>query len=255
MKYVISSLLTLFLILLFTSCDSGSNDPISPEVNGSIYVSTNPSGANIWLDGVNTFKTTPDSITNVDAGLRYVTLKLEDYRDTTLSISVSNNQKSVVGPVLMTSNISSTLHGPIRIYETTGTTSSMPSGLDLSAGVAYGVSSIDANLVDLYYSTTGNGGQGYLVQSADLFPSLVRQTDFNVGSSTNIFDNADSPLRNIGSWKNNMADREANYVFLYDHDGHYSKIKIVNYGGGVPGEPAWVEVQWYFNLTLLDNRF
>ena len=47
----------------------------------------------------------------------------------------------------------------------------------------------------------------------------------------------------------------SNYVFLYDHDGHYSKLKIVNSGGGVPGEPAWVEVQWYYNNTLLDNRF
>ena len=50
-------------------------------------------------------------------------------------------------------------------------------------------------------------------------------------------------------------DREANYVFLYDHDGYYSKLKIVNWGGGVVGEPAWIEVQWYHNNTLLDNRF
>jgi len=26
-------------------------------------------------------------------------------------------------------------------------------------------------------------------------------------------------------------------------------------GGGVPGVPAWVEVQWYYNDTALDNRF
>ncbi|MDZ7626414.1 MAG: hypothetical protein U5J96_18460 [Ignavibacteriaceae bacterium] len=52
-----------------------------------------------------------------------------------------------------------------------------------------------------------------------------------------------------------MDDREPNYVFLYDHDGHYSKIKIVSWGGGVPGEPAWVEVQWYYNEVQLDKRF
>ena len=52
-----------------------------------------------------------------------------------------------------------------------------------------------------------------------------------------------------------MDDRETNYVFLYDHDGHYSKIKIVNYGGGNPGDPAWVEVQWLYNKTLGDVRF
>lgn len=255
MKLLISLLLIPFSILLFTSCDSDSNDPLSPEIKGSIYVSTNPSGANIWLDGVNTFKTTPDTISNVEAGVRNVMLELQDYNDTTIAISVSNNQTSVLGPILMTSNVSLTLYGPVRIYETSGTSSSVPSGLDLSSGVAFGVSSTDANLVDLYYSTTGTGGQGYLVQSADLYPSLIRQTDFNVGSSTNLFDNTDSPLRNVGSWTNNMGDRETNYVYLYDHDGHYSKIKIVNFGGGVPGEPAWVEVQWYYNLTTLDNRF
>ncbi|HSL87671.1 MAG TPA: hypothetical protein VK870_00025, partial [Ignavibacteriaceae bacterium] len=73
--------------------------------------------------------------------------------------------------------------------------------------------------------------------------------------ATNLFDGQDSPLRNSGTWTNNIHDRESNYVFLYDHDGHYSKLKIVNFGGGVPGEPAWVEVQWYFNTVLLDNRF
>lgn len=58
MKLLISLLLIPFSILLFTSCDSDSNDPLSPEIKGSIYVSTNPSGANIWLDGVNTFNNT-----------------------------------------------------------------------------------------------------------------------------------------------------------------------------------------------------
>jgi hypothetical protein len=109
--------------------------------------------------------------------------------------------------------------------------------------------------VDIYYSTSGTGGQGFLVQSADLNPLLIRETDFFVGNSDNIFDEVDSPEQNVGTWTNNIEDREANYVFLYDHDGHYSKLKIVNSGGGVPGEPAWVEVQWYYNNTLLDNRF
>ncbi|MCJ7553075.1 MAG: hypothetical protein MUO34_04250, partial [Ignavibacteriaceae bacterium] len=61
--------------------------------------------------------------------------------------------------------------------------------------------------------------------------------------------------RNTGTWTDNIGDREANYVFLYDHDGNYSKLKIVNFGGGTPNNPAWVEVQWYYNKTMLDNRF
>ena len=121
--------------------------------------------------------------------------------------------------------------------------------------MAYGVSSANNGLVDIYYSTTGTGGQGYLVQSADLYPGLIRVTKFYVGTDTNLFDGVDSPDRNTAGWTNNMSDRESNYVFLYDHDGYYSKIKIVSWGGGVPGEPAWVDVQWYFNETQLDQRF
>jgi hypothetical protein len=183
-------------------------------------------------------------------GTRNVTLKLQDYRDTTFSVDIIGDEFNTVGPIGMVSNIYTTLYGPVRIYETAGTTANEPSGLDLSSGMAYGVSSPNANLVDIYYSSNG-----FLVQSADLYPGLVRVTKFFVGSGSNLFDGVDSPDKNTGTWTNNMTDREANYVFLYDHDGHYSKFKIVSWGGGVPGEPAWVEVQWYYNNTTLDTRF
>jgi hypothetical protein len=156
---------------------------------------------------------------------------------------------SVVGPVVLVSDIITTLFGPVRIYETQGTGVDEPSGLDLSTGNAWGVSSDSSGLVDIYYSSTG-----FLIQSADLYGTLIRETDFMVGAGTNLFDDEDSPLHS-GTWTNSIGDREDNYVFLYDHDGHYSKLKIVDWGGGVIGEPAWVEVQWYYNNTALDERF
>ena len=258
MKKLILILIIPFLGLLITSCDS-SDDPMTPvNTKGSIYLTSNPAGAQIWLDGVNTNFITPDTVLNVEQGVRNVTLKLQDYKDTTFAISVTAEQTSIVTNIVMITNIITNLYGPVRIYETAGTGPTEPSGLDLSSGMAYGVSSANNGLVDIYYSTTGTGGQGYLVQSADLYlppPGLIRVTKFFVGAANNIFDGVDSPDRNSGTWTNNMDDREANYVFLYDYDGHYSKIKIVNWGGGVPGEPAWVEVQWYYNETQLDNRF
>ena len=242
-------LLIIPLIMLITSCDS--DDPITQTQTGNIYITSSPAGAAIWIDGSNTFKTTPDTINDVDQGVRSVTLKLQDYRDTTFTISVTGGQTSVVGPVVLVSNIVITLFGPVKIYETSGTSASQPSGLDLSTGLAHGVSSAEADLVDIYYSSAG-----YLVQSADLYGTLIRETDFFVSiSGTNLFDEVDSPLRNTGTWTKNIGDRENNYVFLYDHDGHYSKLKIVNWGGGNPGDPAWVEVQWYYNTALQDNRF
>ncbi|MBU2493044.1 MAG: PEGA domain-containing protein [Bacteroidetes bacterium] len=251
MKNLILIFLIPFLGLFITSCNS-SDDPVAPiYTKGDIYITSNPAGAQIWIDGRNSSLLTPDTVVNVEEGVRTFTLKLQDYKDTTFVISVSAEQTSIVGPIALVSNIVTTLYSSVRIYETTNTTSSQPSGLDLSSGAAYGVSSpTNANLVDIYYSS-----EGFLVQSADLYPSLIRDTKFFVGSSSNLFDEVDSPDKNEGVWTNNIADRESNYVFLYDHDGHYSKLKIISWGGGVPGEPAWVEVQWYYNETQLDNRF
>ena len=252
-KFILLLIIPLFGILI-TSCDS-KEDPVTPTAKGNIFITSNPAGAQIWLDGVNTSQVTPDTVKDLDAAVYTVTLKLTDYNDTTFSVTVTSGQTAVLIPIVLASNIMTTLYGPVRIYETAGTAANEPSGLDLSSGMAWGVSSDSSGLVDIYYSTSGTGGQGFLVQSADLNPLLIRETDFFVGSSDNIFDEVDSPEQNVGTWTNNIDDREANYVFLYDHDGHYSKLKIVLWGGGVPGEPAWIEVQWIYNDTLLDNRF
>jgi PEGA domain len=249
MKRLILLLIMPLAAMIISSCNT-SNDPVSPELKGSIYLTSNPAGTQIWLDGANTSKITPDTLLDVNEGVHNVTLKFQDFNDTTFAISVTGNQMSIVTNIVLVSNIVTTLFGPVRIYETVGTSASEPSGLDLSSGIAYGVSSSQNDSVDIYYSSTG-----FLVQSADLYPNLIRKTDFFVGSGTSLFDGVDSPLKNTGTWTNNIGDRESDYVFLYDHDGHYSKLKIINWGGGVPGEPAWVEVQWYYNNIRLDPRF
>jgi hypothetical protein len=249
MKKLILLLIIPFAGMLLTSCDS-TEDPITPAAKGNLFLTSNPAGAEIWIDGSNTSQTTPDTVKDLDAAVYTVTLKLTDYNDTTFSVSVSSGQTSVVTNIALVSNMMKTLYGPVKIYETAGTTAQQPSGLDLSSGNAWGISSDSSGLVDIYYTSTG-----FLVQSAHLSPSLVRETDFFVGSADNLFDEEDSPLRNTGTWAENIGDRESNYVFLYDHDGHYSKLKIVSWGGGVPGEPAWINVQWYYNDIVLDNRF
>ena len=256
MKKLILLLIIPAVMLVITSCDNTSDNPTNPTTDkGSLLVTSNPAGAQIWLDNSNTNQVTPDTVENIQEGLHNVTLKLTDHRDTTFSISITAGEIAVVTNVLLTSNIVTTQFGPIKIYETTGTTAAEPSGLDLSSGEAIGVSSDSSDRVDIYYSTAGTGGRGYLVQSADL-NGLVRVTKFYLGSGNNIFDEVDSPDKNTGTWTNHMSSsKDSNYVFLYDHDGHYSKLKIVNDGGGVPGEPAWVQVQWLYNETVLDKRF
>jgi|SRR5690554_2485599 len=255
MKRILMFITLLSTTLFFTSCDE-DNGPTDPggEDPGSIFVESSPAGAAIWLNGNNTGLVTPDSITNVDPGTHQVTLTLEDYRDTTVAVNVNSNQTTNIS-VTLTSDFNLIAYGPVRIYETAGTTAEQPSGLDLSTGNAYGISGNDNVFVDIYYSTTGTGGEGYLVQSADLSPNMDRVTKFRVGNGTDLNDGEDSPDKNTGNWTNFMDDREDNYVFLYDNDGNYSKLKIVNWGGGGIGDPAWVEVQWWYNTTVDDPRF
>jgi hypothetical protein len=249
---LVAILLTAFV---FMSCDDDTTDPIIDE-EGNIFVTSVPAGAEIWLNNTNTGKVTPDTLTGVVVGTHQITLSLNDYRDTTVAVNVNANQ-TTTATVTLTPSIALTPFGPRRIYETAGTTAAQPSGLDLSSGNAYGISSTNNVDVDIYYSTDGTGGTGYLVQSADLSSTagMTRVTKFRVGLGTNLNDGADSFEHTVGSWTNNMSDRETNYVFLYDNDGHYSKLKIVDFGGGTPGNPAWVEVQWWYNATAADVRF
>ena len=254
MKNLFLLLIIIFAVLVISSCNK-TDDPVTSTTKGSIFVTSNPAGAEIWLGANNTSQTTPDTIKNLDEGTYNVTLKLADYNDATFTVNVSAGQTSNLTNVVLVSNISTTLFGPVKFYETAGTTAQQPSGLDLSSGKAWGVSSDSSSLVDIYYSTDGTGGQGLLIQSADLFTGLIRGTDFYLGASENLFDEEDSPDKDEGTWENNMSNMDSNYVFLYDHDGHYSKLKIVNSGGGAAGEPFWVEVLWYYNNIILDTRF
>lgn len=240
--------LTIFLItpLILVSCDS-DDDPITPAQPGNIFVSSIPSGAQIWVDGVNSTLVTPDTVKNLNPAVYEITLKLADYSDTTFSVSVSANQTSIVTNVQLLSIID--YFGPVRIYETIGTVG-QPSGLDLSSGIAYGIAATnpDRDSVDIYYSSTG-----FLVQSADISPNMSRVTYFRVGNSTNLDDGVDSPVQD-GSWGKSVSDTQTNYFFLYDNDQRYSKVKIQQ-GGGTPGNPSYVDVWWYYNRAAGNTRF
>ncbi|MDZ7625956.1 MAG: PEGA domain-containing protein [Ignavibacteriaceae bacterium] len=252
MKKIFYLLLIPFAVLIVNSC---SEDPVSPVLpEGNLYISSIPSGAQIWIDGVNTTETTNDTVFDIDEGIHNITLKRNEYKDTSFSVSIIEDETSTIGPIVLVSDIQTTLYGPFRIWESYGTPASLPSGIDLSSGNVWGVSSDSSGVVDIYYYSDGTSS--YLIQSADL-AGLTRETDFLVGTGTNLLDGNDSPLRNAGgAWTNNIDESENNYVFLYDHDAHYSKFLIVNRGGGGgPGDPAYVDVQWFYNKVVQDNRF
>ena len=93
------------------------------------------------------------------------------------------------------------------------------------------------------------------MQSSHLNTNMSRETYFMVSSSANIADGLDSPIKD-NTWDTSMSDRETNYVFLYDADGNYSKLKISSFGGGTgPGDPSWVEVIWQYNTVSGNKAF
>lgn len=68
---------------------------------GNLKVNSNPTGANIYLNGKATNKKTPHIFENILAGQYVLTLKLKDFADTTQTILVNRNQTTNVGTIFL----------------------------------------------------------------------------------------------------------------------------------------------------------
>ncbi|MFH2032813.1 MAG: PEGA domain-containing protein, partial [Bacteroidota bacterium] len=138
------------------SVQSGQTSTVSDRqmtVLGSIYVQSVPVGAQIFLNGVNTNQVTPYSIPALFAASYDVKLSLTEHKDSTVTVIVTGGNESQLNVILIPISIKT--FGPVRLWETTGTTASQPSGLDLSSGMAYGISSANKVDVDIYYDSNG----------------------------------------------------------------------------------------------------
>lgn len=243
MKKLFLLLLVLSVGLFISSCEDSGTDPEDPSATkATIIISSVPTGAQIWLDDENKGNT-PDSVVSLDPGEYTITLKLDGYNDTTWTVELIAGQV-YTRTVTLVSSLVTTPHGPIRLWETTGTGASQPSGLDLSTGQA--VSSSDA-AADLMYQTN----DGFTIHR--LVKTSSKNTFFNVTTGTNLNDGTDSPTKDA-SWATEMSDTEDNYVFIFDNDNHYSKLKIVAVSG-LLDDPAWVEVEYIYNENANDKRF
>lgn len=247
-KYFLFAIVLLVSVAFYSCGSDTSTNPETPAAKGSIYITSNPSGAQIWNNNTNTNKVTPDSITGLDAGNYSITLKYQGLRDTTISVTVNAGQKV---PLFVKMPLSVKAFGPVRVWETFGTSASQPSGLQLSTGQAYGISSADKDKVDLYYHSLTT--PPYEIASASLASGLTRTTYFLVGNSTNLNDTTTAPVKS-GSWVKTVKDTETNYIYVYDQDQHYSKLKFTT-GGGTPGQPAYIDVTWFYNQVPNDRRF
>ncbi len=205
---------------------------------GTLYITSNPTGASIFLDNFNTGLTTPDTLKPLTPGNYSLKLSLEKYNDTTFVTQVSaggTTTKSINMRPLFTTTFSNT------IWETIGTTSEQPSGLDLSSAITFGLASSENLNVDLFYNSNG-----FVLTSANGTNGMTRETYFKVGESNNLNDGINSLVKD-NTWVTSVPDTETNYIFLYDADGHYSKFIIVDIIGGTPGDPVRLQVKWLYN--------
>ncbi len=89
--------LILFLLLVFTflGCDKEvSRSPVEADApKGFIYVDSNPRGFTIFMNDRNTGRLTPDSISYIEAGEYEITLKKKYFKDTSVVVSLGENQK------------------------------------------------------------------------------------------------------------------------------------------------------------------
>ncbi|HEY6435574.1 MAG TPA: PEGA domain-containing protein, partial [Ignavibacteriaceae bacterium] len=93
------TLITIFLVILsltFFCCSEDSPESPSVNSNGKLFVQSNPSGAQIYLKGTNTGKTTPDTIKNLEQGTYNGFLYLQYYDTTYFTANVFNNTTSTV---------------------------------------------------------------------------------------------------------------------------------------------------------------
>ena len=68
--------------------------------SGSLMVSSQPSGANIWVDGKDTKKKTPALLADISPGKHSVKLVLEGYTEYIVNISVASGKQYAINPSL-----------------------------------------------------------------------------------------------------------------------------------------------------------
>jgi len=92
----------IFIAIMFgiivTGCDKevsrGPVEPLPPE--GFIYVNSTPTGFTIFQNGRNTGRKTPDSLTFLEPGIYEITLIKNYYKDTSVTVTVSEEEKSII---------------------------------------------------------------------------------------------------------------------------------------------------------------
>ncbi len=116
MKKTIYFTVFAFLLILNSCVDKYELIEPQPEKNGTIFVTSEPDSAKIFLLGTDTKKVTPDSLTGLESGEYEITLKRENYSDTSITAKVYSGKTTTLNVKLK----KIIYHGVISIHSVPG---------------------------------------------------------------------------------------------------------------------------------------
>ncbi|MBS4036304.1 MAG: PEGA domain-containing protein [Ignavibacterium sp.] len=97
-KYLMVFVSFVTLIIFLSGCDKEVyKTPVEPEPSkGKIILSTSPEHFLIFVNGRNSGRFTPDSLTFLDDGIYDLTLRRKYFNDTTITVSISNEESKEI---------------------------------------------------------------------------------------------------------------------------------------------------------------
>lgn len=240
----------LSIAVFFSACDT-TTDPDPADQTSNAHITSVPANAQIWTGTTNTGKTTPDTIKNLSGTSVTVTLKLDGYKDTTFTVTLTAGKTTSKEVVLTAKPLNISSFSNIQLYERAATGLS---GLVLSTGTLIASSN---NTADVYFDSDS-------LKSSHLRPPSAtpyRYTDFYNGNApnTDLNDGVDAPAYSSSNanWSYGKKETQIYYSFLYTNDLYYVKLNITETGGATgPSDPyKWIKVSYKYNETQKDTRF
>lgn len=238
----ISTVIFAVLTVFYYGCQS-IPDPVDYVIKrGGVDLRTYPDSSQIWVDGKNTLKITRDSVYDLEPGDYFITLKHFGYTDTAFSIRITKGICQQLTVVLGPHQVLDSA-GPATLYGLVGATELKPSGLVLATGSAFNVLKKDS--VDLFYFR-----DDATLKSPTYVTDHTKKTFFLLSKNTYLKDGVPVPKRYTPGdpdWLDSISDTTSGYFYVYDNNGHYSKIKITK--RSYPNtDSASVDINGYYNL-------
>ncbi len=218
------------------------------EPRGSITVNSNPKGAKILFNGANTGLVTPNTITKVEAGSYSIKLQLQDYYDTTLTVTVLEDQNTDLGTIDLIK---------IPVYKITATTN--PSGAGTISGAGEYKQGEQVSL-----TTNANAGyrfvnwtDGGIVVSANPNYSFIATQNRSLVANYNIIGNLSITSDPVGAdifLNGNATNKKTPFTFNNILAGQYIvTLKLKDFADATRTVLVNRNQTTNVSVTLIDN--